>query len=63
MLMRQYLLIGLIFYIIIAILRYKSFKNADIAGLFRGILFGIVFWPLAMIMTLMSMPKKDEDED
>lgn len=62
MLLRQYLIFGLLFYAVVALLRWRSFKDADIGGILRGVLFGVVLWPVAMLYMLFAPQKDDSDE-
>lgn len=56
--MSNYLLTGWIFYGVMAILRRDTFKNADNASVFRGLVFGVLLWPVAMIYVAYDFLRK-----
>lgn len=60
MILRNWIITGIITYTIIAILRWKNFKNADIGGVLRGLFFGICLWPVAIIY--LALEKKNDEE-
>ena len=52
--MYNYLKVGLFVYIIAVIRNYKSLYRAKFIPILKGILFGILLWPLGIILLLYS---------
>ncbi len=44
-----YLLIGVGFWMGLSVARLKTFKNASFFSVLKGLLFGILAWPFALI--------------
>lgn len=56
--MFAYLIIGLLFYFFMCMLNLKSFRHAGFIEILRGALFGIIFWPIAIIYISQTKIKK-----
>lgn len=50
--MNEYIFFGLGFYIALTTCNPKGFAKADMASLLRGILLGLVFWPIGLIFQI-----------
>jgi hypothetical protein len=48
--MLYYFTFGIGFYIGLALKNPKSFVNANSAAIIRGLLLGVVFWPIGVIL-------------
>lgn len=46
--MRTYILIGVLFYVIMALRYFKSFDKASPLEVLKGLVWGIAFWPAAL---------------
>lgn len=60
MALEDWLLIGLVIYVVVSLLHLKSFKNADIQAILKGFLFFVVLWPVALAWFLFGKHEKDE---
>jgi hypothetical protein len=47
-----YLIFGIGFYIGLALKDTRSFLNANIESILRGLLLGIIFWPIGLIIQI-----------
>ena len=54
--MIYYLCIGFGFYLALAITRKETFKNADFFSILRGLIAGLLLWPLGAFV-LIAMPE------
>jgi len=56
-----YFAVGIGFYLGLALKDPKGFINADSAAIIRGLLLGVVFWPIGMIVqTYLSIEALNE---
>jgi hypothetical protein len=53
--MTHYLVFGIGFYIGAAIKDPQGFSDADAASLIRGLIIGILFWPIGLIIQLICV--------
>jgi hypothetical protein len=56
--MSAYLLIGWIFYLILAITRFKTYDGASFIDLMKGLILGVLLWPIAMVVMLFVLQKE-----
>jgi hypothetical protein len=60
----EYLYIGLVFYLIMAFIRFRTLIEADLTSILKGLFFGIVLWPFAVLFVayqfLMERPHDKE---
>jgi len=60
--MNSYLMIGVGFYLGLAVCRLNSFRGATFMGILRGAVLGILIWPLAILAVyLYDRNQKPED--
>lgn len=47
-LLKAYIIFGAWFYLYMAVTNIHTFKDADYKSILRGLLFGLLLWPLAL---------------
>ena len=52
MTLSNYLLVGWLFYVIVAAIRWRTFRDATTAGVMRGLAIGVFLWPILLTATV-----------